>query len=227
MNLYTYCNSNPINYWDPSGNNAMPWNDLPFFGYIHVQVQMYLISIFFADPDYLMQMEKIVRNENGKIIGRADLYSSVQRQVWEVKPWGAQLQGLSQLEFYNKWLNTTSGGMLPGGVPSADGLWTIFQFSDGIFDITFYSGANGLIMYGFEPRKQDSTVPITEKAKSYASEHIKKYATATELAILDALNPSPASSPSFSIPGPAFPNPLTGDPIIDFIRDIFRFIFGE
>jgi len=217
LNLYTYCFNSPVRYYDPSGNTpSEAWGALPFWGYIHFLVQMYIISLY--GVEYKMIPEQPVFN-GIRYSGRADLYSEKTNQVWEIKSFGTlEADALAQLSNYCDLLNATPGGMLPQEK---------FQFSDGIFDIVAYSRPNGLIYYSFDFRKEDSKVTVSDASAKHAEKYMKDYATKMEKQMINKVNPDilkpnvlkpKDSSKRHSIPN--IPAPPTGDPIIDFIRDI-------
>ena len=135
-NMFAYCENNPVNGVDPSGEASMPWKYLPYPGYIHMVVQDYLSSMFGLRKEYLTKNKK----------GRIDLFRTRTREAWEVKPMSVPISvARLQLRMYKSQM----GGDLKFGRLLGK---HIFQF--GIFKIYVYANqAIGVVRYSFDLNK--------------------------------------------------------------------------
>ena len=79
INLFTYCENNPVNKYD-DGGDLSKWAYLKWPGAIHAEVQQNIVD---KNPGLLKEIT--VQKINGKT-GRIDLLDPVTNEIWEIKP---------------------------------------------------------------------------------------------------------------------------------------------
>ena len=106
IQLFNYCINNPILCTDPNGDVWVMGVYAPFYGYYHQKVQEILIA---ENANMSFESEKTV----GDTRLRADLYSTVTNEIYEIKPKreSHMMAGYAQLAIYEELSN---GSMVQG-----------------------------------------------------------------------------------------------------------------
>lgn len=183
FNLYAYCENKVIMNSDPSGLD--PWYILPFWGYMHAIVQMYLSKKFGLATEVRTTLFR----------KRIDLYDKKLKQGWEIKPITTPYHiALGQLSMYRF--------LMKGEMTYGRNLGN-FSFGFGFFKIKIYSFPLGIIYYTFD---------ITEYAKTlmelYGASALKRWLQRFGKWVSNGMKNvnEGLKQPEFS-----YDNPLTGD----------------
>ena len=90
-NLYSYCKNSPVILSDFDGFVWVLGAYAPFYGFYHLQVQLWIVN---HNPNIVM--------EKNTSTGRIDLYNTITKEIYEVKPWTeAHISaGIDQLNRY-------------------------------------------------------------------------------------------------------------------------------
>jgi len=169
LNLYTYCENDPINSWDPSGHVTTEDGVLA-----HKAIQKYFVTQTIASemgkPGVEVYIPKNVPTKSG--YGWADmvLYKTMQTQVYEIKPeshlyWPIfNKQGKDQLNGYiNAFkLNKSVINPIPGIEFNPNGKVIPLDGKRELLLLTDYVNDPGMVYYRIRRNKeqeQEQTVP--------------------------------------------------------------------
>jgi hypothetical protein len=156
--MYAYCQGDPVNLWDPSGSEGMPWGLLNSRNEIHIAVQKYILANSGVQG---LAKEKRIYYPSGKY-GSADLANKYTGEVWEIKPTSVEIvAGLVQIAKYvsskNKWADKsfaqpiTKGRLAKSPSDALNGGRFLYRGKQGVdFIVSYTNHGNGVITYYFE-----------------------------------------------------------------------------
>jgi hypothetical protein len=144
LNLYNYCQSNPVMYSDPTGHSI--FGTLIWPGEIHRAVQLHIFDLYKTTAHIITEAKITMNNGKRKSYGRADLLDTKTGDVWEIKPESTKYSvAFKQINGYvcGKWDGNKNLGLGYGYfIPSNK-----FQYKD--YMVSYRYDRTGIIRYSF------------------------------------------------------------------------------
>ena len=156
LHLYLYCNNNPINYTDKSGNSMTGILTLKDYSIMHKIVQQKYTEKIKNNTRHNVVMERYIRkNKNKSRRGFLDIYDITSHSYYEVK---TEKTCQKRMKKVREQMNSYSNGAV--AISRRWGVWSSFKnnpskgkysyygkFEYGVYDVTYKRRERGLITY--------------------------------------------------------------------------------